>query len=238
MKADGTIDKFKSRLVAKGFTQKEGIDYFDTYPPVARITTIRVLIALASIYKLEIHQMDVKIAFLNGELDEEIYMQQPEGFIVKGQEHKVRKLIKSLYGLKQAPKQWHEKLDKVIVSNGFRIHESDKCVYSKFTGNRGVIICLYVDDMLIFGIDNEVIESTKTFLSSSFSMKDMGIADIILGIRIKRENNKLVLTQSHYIEKILKKFNQFNSAPMSMPFDSNLKLYPNTGRAIDQLEYL
>ena len=105
MKVDGTIDKFKARLVAKGFTQKEGIDYFNTYAPVARISTIRVLIALASIYKFEIHQMDVKTAFLNGELDEEIYMQQPEGFIVQGQEHKVCKLVKSLYGLKQAPKQ-------------------------------------------------------------------------------------------------------------------------------------
>ena len=126
--------------------------------------------------------MDVKTAFLNGELDEEIYMQQPEGFVVQGQEHKVCKLVKSLYGLKQAPKQWHEKSDKVIVSNGFRIHESDKCVYNKFTGNKGVIICLYVDDMLIFGTDNDVVESTKSFLSSSFSMKDMGLADVILTI--------------------------------------------------------
>ena len=104
MKVDGTIDKFKARLVAKGFTQKEGINCFDTYALMARITTIWVLIALASIYKLEIHQMDVKTAFLNRELDEEIYMQQPEGFVVTGQEHKVCKLVKSLYGLKQAPK--------------------------------------------------------------------------------------------------------------------------------------
>ena len=105
MKVDGTIDKFKARLVAKGFTQKEGIDYFDTYAPVARISTIRVLIALASIYKFHIHQMDVKTAFLNGDLEEEIYMHQSEGFVMPEQEQKVCKLVKSLYDLKQAPKQ-------------------------------------------------------------------------------------------------------------------------------------
>ena len=153
MKVDGTIEKFKARLVAKGFTQKRNIDYFDTYAPVARIATIRLLIALASIYKFEIHQMDVKTAFLNGELNEEIYMEQPEGFVMKGQENKVCKLIKSLYGLKQAPKQWHEKFDSVLLSNGFKIHQSDKCVYSKFSNNKGVIICLYVDDILIFVLD-------------------------------------------------------------------------------------
>ena len=102
---DGTIDRYKAHPVAKGYRQKEGIDYFDTYSPVARITSIRLLIAIAYVYNLEIHQTDVKTAFLNGELDEEIYMEQPEGFIVKGQEKKVCKLIKSLYGLKQVPKQ-------------------------------------------------------------------------------------------------------------------------------------
>ena len=101
---DGSIEKYKARLVAKGFTQKQNIDYFDTFAPVTRISSIRVLIALASIHKLFIHQMDVKTAFLNGDLEEEIYMEQPEGCVVSGQENKVCKLLKSLYGLKQAPK--------------------------------------------------------------------------------------------------------------------------------------
>ncbi|KAL0287166.1 UNVERIFIED_CONTAM: Retrovirus-related Pol polyprotein from transposon TNT 1-94 [Sesamum angustifolium] len=136
LKPDGSIDKFKARLVAKGFKQKEGIDYFDTYSPVARLTTIRVLIALASVYNLSIHQMDVKTAFLYGELEEEIYMDQPEGFVAHGNERKVCKLVKSLYGLKQAPKQWHEKFDQTILAFGFTVNENDKCIYCKVKGDR------------------------------------------------------------------------------------------------------
>uniref|UniRef100_A0A2N9ELT5 Reverse transcriptase Ty1/copia-type domain-containing protein n=1 Tax=Fagus sylvatica TaxID=28930 RepID=A0A2N9ELT5_FAGSY len=137
MKADGSIDKYKARLVVKGYKQKE-----------------------------EIHQMDVKTAFLNGELDEEIYMEQPEGFIVPGKEKKVCRLVKSLYGLKQAPKQWHEKFDNAMMSNGFRINECDKCVYVKNTTSGYVIVCLYVDDMLIMGSNNDIIKATKRMLNN------------------------------------------------------------------------
>jgi hypothetical protein len=105
------------------------------------ITPIRVLLALAAAYKLHVHQMDVKIAFLNGELEEEIYMQQLEGFVVKGQESKVCHLIKSLYGLKQAPKQWHEKFDNTLTAVGFCVNETDKCVYYRFVGSKGVLMC-------------------------------------------------------------------------------------------------
>ncbi|GKA84291.1 zinc finger, CCHC-type containing protein [Tanacetum coccineum] len=137
LKVDGTIEKFKARLVIQGFKQKSGIDYFDTYAPVARISTIRLLIAIASIHNLIIHQKDLKTTFLNGELEEEVYMNQPMGFILPGNEKKVCKLVKSLYELKQAPKQWHQKFD-------------------------------------------EVVDLTKEFLSSRFSMKDMGEADVIM----------------------------------------------------------
>ncbi|GKB39816.1 zinc finger, CCHC-type containing protein [Tanacetum coccineum] len=199
MKVDGTIDKFKARLVIQGFRKKERIDYFDTYAPVARITTIRLLLALATIYNLVIHQMDVKSTFLNGDLDEEVYMKQPKGFVMPGNEH--------------------------------------KCVYSKFDNSgKGVIICLYVDDMLIFETDQNQVDKTK-FLSSRFLMKDMGEADVILGIKIKHENKGIVITQSHYIEKILKKFNREDCSLVSTPIDPIEKLRPNTGKHVDQLEY-
>lgn len=143
-KADGSIDKYKARLVAKGFRQTKGHDYFDTYSPVTKITSIRILIAIAALYNMKIHQMDVKTTFLNGELEEEIYMEQPEGFVVSGQEKKVCRLVKSLYGLKQTPKQWHLKFDNTMLSNDFKINECDKCVYIKTTPKAYVIVCLYL----------------------------------------------------------------------------------------------
>ncbi|GJY38042.1 zinc finger, CCHC-type containing protein [Tanacetum coccineum] len=182
--------------------------------------------------------MDVKIALLNGDLEKEVYIKQPEGFIMPGNEHKVCKLNKSLYGLKHAPKQWHKKLMRLSCLVGFILNRSDKCVYCKFdkSGNR-VIICLYVDDMLIFWIDQDQVDKTKEFLSSNLSMKDMGEADVILGIRIKHEDKGITITQSHYIEKILKKFKCGDFCPVSTPLDSTIKLIPNTGRVVDQLEY-
>ena len=232
LKPDGTIDKYKARLVAKGFRQKENIDFFDTFSPVTRITSIRVLISLASIHNLLIHQMDVKTAFLNGELDEEIYMDQPEGFVVHGQEHKVCKLDKSLYGLKQAPKQWHEKFDNLIISNGFKVNESDKCIYYKSENDICTIICLYVDDLLIFGSNIHAINSVKSLLTANFDMKDLGEESVILGIKITRSEKGISLDQSHYIEKILKKNNYFDCKPASTPYDHSVKLFKNTGEGV------
>nr|GEX01469.1 zinc finger, CCHC-type [Tanacetum cinerariifolium] len=214
MKVDGSIDKFKARLVIQGFRQKEGIDYFDIYAPVARITTIRLLLDLAAIHNLL------------------------EGFVMLDNEHKVCKLVKSLYGLKQAPKQWHQKFDEVMFSSDFLLNQSDKCVYRKFdNSDKGVIICFYVYDMLIFETDQNQVDKTKKFLSSRFSMKNIGEADIILGIKIKRENKGIVITQSHYIEKIFKKFNHEGCSPASTPMNLVEKLKPNTGKPVDQLEY-
>ncbi|GJV75784.1 zinc finger, CCHC-type containing protein [Tanacetum coccineum] len=173
MKVYGTIEKFKARLVIQGFRQELGIDYIDTYAPVARISTIRLLIDLASIHNLIIHQMDVNTYFLNGELEEE------------------------------APKQWHQKFDEVVLSNSYLLNQSDKCMYNKFDEyGKEVIICLYVDDMLIFRTDQVQVDLTKEYLSLRFSMKDMGEVDVILDIRIKHESNEISISQSRYIKKL------------------------------------
>ena len=234
MRTDGTIEKYKARLVVQGFGQKGGIDFFDTYSPVAHISTIRVILALASIYKLYVHQMDVKTAFLHGDLDEEIYMHQPEGFSVPGQENKVCRLVKSLYGLKQAPKQWHEKFDQVILSYGFHINESDNCLYQKQVNDQFIFLCLYVDDILILAPDLNLVNDIKNFLSHHFNMKDLGNADLILGMKIIRTVESISLSQSHYTKKLIDKFGYSNYSTFSSPFDPSTHLTKNTGIPINQ----
>ena len=231
------IEKHKARLVAKGFSQKPNIDYFDTFALVTRISSMQVLLAIASIHKLVIHQMDVKIAFLNGEVEEEIYMTQPEGCVALGQEEKVCKLLKSLYGLKQAPKQWHEKLDNVLLCNDFSNNDVDKCVYTKSENEECVIICLYVDDMLIFGTCIDIVSKSKLFLESKFEMKDMGEASVILGVKVIRKGNNILLSQEQYTEKRLRKFGYYDFKSVSTSYDANSKLMKNRGESISQSQY-
>ena len=138
------------------------------------------LIALASVHGLIIHQMDVKTVFLHGDLEEEIYMDQPEG--ASSNERKVCKLLKSIYGLKQAPRDWYKKFDETILAFGFIVNESDQCVYYKVKGNETIILCLYVDDILLFGTNIEIINTIKRFLKRHFEMKDMGEASVYIEI--------------------------------------------------------
>ena len=171
--------------------------------------------------------MDVKIAFLNGDLNEKIYMDQLKGFIVPRQESKAYKLVKSLYGLKQAPIQWYEKFDSVMISNGFKINEYDKCVYVKNTKKWYVIVCFYADDMLIIGSNNEIIKTTKKMLNSKIEMKDMSKAYVILWMKIIRTSDGYALSQSHYIGKSLEKFNKNNLYVTRTPVNKNIYLTKN-----------
>ncbi|CAM8913427.1 unnamed protein product [Rhodiola kirilowii] len=164
-------------------------------------------------------------------------MEQPPGFVVPGMENKVCRLKKSLYGLKQAPKQWYEKFHNTILSFGFVVNGSDACVYTKMFGTDCVIICLYVDDMLIFSACLDAINETKNFLSSKFEMKDFGEVDVILGVRVTKFDKGYMLSQTHYVEKILKKFDCFDVVPVRTPCDPNKHLFKNSGTSVSQEEY-
>ncbi|GJY87796.1 retrovirus-related pol polyprotein from transposon TNT 1-94 [Tanacetum coccineum] len=229
--------RYKARLVIKGYRQREGQDYFDTYSLVTRITFIRMVLAIVAIRNLEVHQIDVKTVVLNRDLEEEIYIEQTEGFTALGQEGKVCKLVKSLYRLKQAPKQWHRKFDHVMLECRFIINECDKCVYVKDTNNGYVILCLYVDDMLIVGSNDKMIRSTKDMLKSRFDMKDIGLANVILGVKITRTQNGLLLSQTHFVDKILEKYNPDDSNIVRTPTDTTKHLSKNRGQGVNQTGY-
>ena len=177
------------------------------------------ILGLVASLNLELEQMDVKTAFLHGDLHEEIYMEQPEGFKVSGKENLVCKLKKSLYGLKQAPRQWYKKFDSFMVSQGYKRTAADQCVYiQKFQDGNFVALLLYVDDMLIVGKDAMKISQLKKELSKSFDMKDLGPAQQILGMRIIRDRKKrrLWLSQEKYVERVLKRFNMDKAKPVSI----------------------
>ncbi|RVW62715.1 Retrovirus-related Pol polyprotein from transposon TNT 1-94 [Vitis vinifera] len=191
------------------FTQKEGIDYKDTFSPVSKKDSLRIIMALVAHFDLELHQMDVKTAFLNGNLDEDIYMEQPEGFVKKGNEHLVCKLKKSIYGLKQASRQWYIKFNNTITSFGFKENIVDQCIYLKVSGSKFIFLILYVDDILLASSDLGLLRETKEYLSKNFHMVDMGEANYVIGIEIFRDRSRGVLGLSHkgYIDRVLERFN-------------------------------
>ncbi|GJX69405.1 retrotransposon protein, putative, ty1-copia subclass [Tanacetum coccineum] len=228
---DGAVYIFKARLVAKGFTQTYGVDYEETFSPVADIRAIRILIAIAAYYDYEIWQMDVKTAFLNEHLSEEVYMEQPEGFVNPKYPNHVCKLKRSIYGLKQASRQWNKRFDDEIKKFDFTQNPDKPCVYLKTSGSYVAILILYVDDILLMGNNILVLQDVKSYLGRSFAMKDLGKAAYILGIKIYRDRSKRLigLNQSAYIKKILKRFYMENSKCGSIPMQEKLKLSKSQG---------
>ncbi|GJU90796.1 retrotransposon protein, putative, ty1-copia subclass [Tanacetum coccineum] len=228
---DGAVHTYKARLVAKGYTQTPGIDYEETFSPVADIRAIRILIAIAAYYDYEIWQMDVKTAFLNGYLNEEVYMEQPEGFVNPKYPNRVCKLKRSIYGLKQASRQWNKRFDDEIKKFGFSQNADEPCVYLKASGSNVTFLILYVDDILIMGNSIPMLQDVKSYLGKCFAMKDLGEAAYILGIKIYRDRSRRLigLCQSAYIEKILKRFHMENSKRGSIPMQDKLRLSKSQG---------
>ena len=229
IKRDGNdqVERYRARLVVKGYAQKEGIDFNEIFSPVVRLTTIRVVLAMCAAFDLHLEQLDVKTAFLHGELKEEIYMLQPEGFEEQGKENLVCRLTKSLYGLKQAPRCWYKRFDSFIISLEYNRLSSDHCTYYKrFDDNDFIILLLYVDDMLVVGPNKDRIQELKAQLAREFDMKDLGPANKILGMQINRDrkDRKIWLSQKNYLRKVLRRFNMQDCKPISTPLPINCKL--------------
>ena len=174
LNSDGSVNKHKARLVVKGYAQYYGVDYTDTFSPVARLDTIRLLFALAAQNQWKIHQLDVKSAFLNGYLQEEIYIEQPEGFEVKGSEDKVFRLKKALYGLKQAPRAWYSRINEYLTDLGFYRSPIEQTLYVNIENDGILIISVYVDDLLVTGSKTEMIDLFKKQMRAEFEMTDLG----------------------------------------------------------------
>ena len=223
---DGNVQTYKARLVAKGFKQIHGIDYDETFSPVAMVKSIRILLAIAAFHDYEIWQMDVKTAFLNGSLEEDVYMTQPEGFVDPRNVGKVCKLRRSIYGLKQSSRRWNIRFDEIVTEYGFVQNEDEPCVYKKVSGSHVAFIVLYVDDILLMGNDIPSLKAVKTWLGSNFSMKDLGDASYILGMRIYRERSSRMigLSQSTYIDKVLHRFGMQNAKRGYVPVSQGIAI--------------
>lgn len=223
--ADGNVERYKARLVARGFTQKFGEDYDETFSPVVRFESFRTLVALAAKYKLQLHQMDVTTAFLHGLLKEDVYMKQPDGFVEKGKENLVCKLKRSLYGLKQSPRCWNEALDGKLCEMGFKQTSADPCLYVRSSGGP-IYVAVYVDDLVIAAKDEAVISSIKSKLSSYFNMKDMGRLHHFVGMKIVQDDKTgdVWIGQDCYAKDVLQRFGMENCKPAPTPMDPGLKL--------------
>jgi hypothetical protein len=225
--ANGSIEKYKARFVTRGFSQKEGIDYEETFALVARYTSIRTIIALATKMKWKLHQMDVKTIVLNGVIEEEVYIEQPQGFEVEDRKTHVCKLKKALYRLKQAPRAWYGRIDSFLTSLGFTKSKADSNLYFKVMNDEPVILLLYVDDLFLTGEENSITECKKK-LATEFEMKDLGLMHYFLGLEVWQSLEIIFLNQGKYAVEILKRFDMLECKSMNTPMETKLKLLVDT----------
>ena len=238
----GKVTKRKSRLVVQGFLQREGVDYGETYAPVAKAATFRLMLALTKAKKLHLHQLDVDSAFPYADLEEDVFMTPPPGMEVD--EGFCLKLLKSLYGLKQAPRNWHKLVVEHIKSIGFKQCVLDNCLFVKNIGEEIYLISLYVDDILIAGSDLQEVKRIKQQFTNHFEMKDMGELNYYLGMKITRTDDFIKLDQAGYVREILEKYKHLlrglDSKRANTPMERDLKLRKSENESMtpSQREYV
>ena len=201
----GAVARHKVWLIIKGYAQRHGIDYDEVFAPVAGMEAVRLLLALAAHEGWQVHHMDVKTTFLNGDLQEEVYVQQAPGFAQPGHEHKVYHLHKALYGLHQAPRAWNQKLDEKLSALGFSKCPSEHAIYCRGKGDERPVVGVCVDDLVITGTHSSKIEAFKLQMAEVFKMSDLGMLTYYLGIEVKQDEKGITLSPGSYAQNILEK---------------------------------
>ncbi|WVZ10601.1 hypothetical protein V8G54_015131 [Vigna mungo] len=226
---DGSVNKYKARLVVKGYAHMFGVDFSETFALVARLDTIRLLLALATQKGWLIHQLDVKSTFLNGYLEEEIFVEQAEGFALQGQEDKVYLLKKALYGLKQAPRSWYSRIDAHLMSLGFVKSLTEYTLYIKKVNEDILMISLYVDDLFVTGSCKEMIEKFKEEMENVFEMTNLGKMTFFLGMQVQQKKNQIFVCQEKYAKEVLMKFNMGECKSAATPMNQKEKFCREDG---------
>ncbi|WVZ54330.1 LOW QUALITY PROTEIN: hypothetical protein U9M48_005142 [Paspalum notatum var. saurae] len=233
----GAIIKHKARLVARGFVQQEGIDFDDAFAPVARMESVRLLLALAAQEGWHVHHMDVKSAFLNGDLKEEVYVHQPPGFEIPGKEGKVLRLRKALYGLRQAPRAWNAKLDSTLKGMGFEQSRHEAAIYRRGNGGNALLVGVYVDDLVITGVKDAEVAAFKEEMKATFQMSDLGPLSY-LGIEVHQDDSGITLRQTAYAKRIVELAGLTDCNPALTPMEERLKLSrDSTAEEVDATQY-
>jgi hypothetical protein len=227
----GHIVKHKARLVAKGYVQHPGVDFEEVFAPVATLESVRLIVALAAHHGWEVHHMDVKSAFLNGDLEEVVYVSQPPGFAADGNEHGVYRLHKALYGLRQAPRAWNAKLDASLVSLGFMRSVAEHGMYARGSGDSLLIVGVYVDDLVITGAKVQEIHFFKEEMKNLFSMSDLGLLRYYLGLEVKQERGHTTLSQGAYASKLLEKAGLVDCNATRTPMEARCQLSKESSEA-------